>query len=46
MEVGAPPVRPAEELGYREVFHFEGGVEEWRQRGLPVVRPAREPRQG
>jgi rhodanese-related sulfurtransferase len=35
-----------EDLGYREVFHFEGGIAEWRQRGLPVVRPGREPRQG
>lgn len=33
-----------EELGYREVFHFEGGIAEWRRRGLRVVRPARQAR--
>lgn len=31
-----------EELGYREVFHFEGGIGEWRRRGLPVLRSVRE----
>jgi rhodanese-related sulfurtransferase len=31
-----------EELGYREVFHFAGGITEWRRRGLPVVRSERE----
>lgn len=30
-----------EELGYPEVFHFEGGIAEWRRRGLPVLRSAR-----
>lgn len=30
-----------EELGYREVFHFEGGIAEWRRRGMPAVRSAR-----
>ena len=33
-----------EELGFREVFHFEGGIAEWRRRGLRVVRPARQAR--
>ena len=28
-----------EELGYDDVVRFEGGLVEWRQRGLPVVRP-------
>ena len=31
-----------EELGYREVFHFEGGIAEWRRRGLPTVRSVRD----
>jgi rhodanese-related sulfurtransferase len=31
-----------EELGYLEVFHFEGGIAEWRRRGLPVLRSVRE----
>lgn len=30
-----------EELGYHEVFHFAGGIAEWRRRGLPVVRSRR-----
>jgi rhodanese-related sulfurtransferase len=29
-----------EELGYDDVVRFEGGLVEWRQRGLPVVDPA------
>jgi rhodanese-related sulfurtransferase len=33
-----------EELRYREVFLFEGGIAEWRRRGLPVVRPAQRAR--
>lgn len=32
-----------EELGYRDVVRFEGGLIEWRQRGLPVVRPRAAP---
>lgn len=27
-----------EELGYRDVYDFEGGIAEWRKGGLPLVR--------
>lgn len=28
------------ELGYRQVYDFEGGVAEWLRRGLPLAAPA------
>lgn len=35
--------RQLRQLGYRNVFDFEGGIAEWRRRGLPVIRPQHAP---
>lgn len=32
----ARAVERLERLGYREVYRYEGGLEDWRRRGLPV----------
>jgi rhodanese-related sulfurtransferase len=29
------------ELGYRQVYDFEGGLAEWHRRGLPLAEPSR-----
>jgi rhodanese-related sulfurtransferase len=29
------------ELGYRQVYDFEGGLAEWRRHGLPLAAPLR-----
>ncbi len=28
------------ELGFREVYSLQGGIEQWKEAGLPVARPA------
>lgn len=45
-EQSTSAARILDDLGFTNVYDFEGGIAEWRRRGLPVVRrrePAGEP---